>query len=162
MLVAQVQIKSKANEQRWNVRRPVSLETSAAHEDDGYSVTIQNLSENGLMFETWGADIAVGDTIEISLPAFDSCTAEVVWARGHSYGCRFFAPIPKAIVSAAVLKSPFFDTREDIDERPTYADRWLEDDQRQQPLIGWSVTALILLTVAACAFIYALIALPVG
>jgi len=165
MLVTQVHLKSKSQEKRWNVRRPINIDADASHQGEGYTVTIHNLSEGGLMCETWGADLDVGDTIEINIQGHGSCAAEIVWVRNHCYGSRFSEPLPKAIISAAVLKSPFLDTSEGIEESAVRLISTREEYERPLAMPSWSAASLIILIVlgfVVWAFIYALFTLAVG
>ncbi|WP_066761478.1 PilZ domain-containing protein [Croceicoccus pelagius] len=165
MLVAKVHLKSKSQERRWNVRRPLNMDADASHNGAGYTVTIHNLSEGGLMFETWGADLDVNDIIDVNIEDYGTCAAEILWSRNHCYGCRFVEPLPKAVISAAVLKSPFLDTSEGIEESPVRLISALDEYEKPLAMANLSTGSLIillLLGVAVWAFIYALFTLAVG
>lgn len=86
-------------------RRTLSLEVPAGSSGRAASVLIHNLSEHGLRLET-DSRLGVGEVIRVELPEAGSMDARVVWSAGGFAGCRFQAPIPKAAVSAALLRSP--------------------------------------------------------
>lgn len=70
----------------------------------GSSVKIRDLSSTGLLFET-SADLAIGETIEVHLPEIGAARARVARSDGQLFGCQFEQPIPRAAVSAALLRS---------------------------------------------------------
>ena len=70
----------------------------------GSSVVIHDLSMTGLLVET-AADLAPGDTIEVHLPEMGPVMAAVVWSEQSFFGCRFEQRIPRAAISAALLRS---------------------------------------------------------
>lgn len=70
----------------------------------GIDVFIHDLSLSGLLIETC-ANLAVGSQIEVNLPEAGKTIARVVWSTSHYFGCQFIAPIPKAVLSAAILKN---------------------------------------------------------
>lgn len=69
------------------------------------SVVIQDLSRTGTLLEA-EANLAPGDVIEVELPEMPEPTvARVAWREGALVGCVFNNPIPKAVISAALLRS---------------------------------------------------------
>lgn len=64
---------------------------------------IHDLSVTGLLFET-SAPLSE-DRVEVQLPEVGPTHARVVWHHGRFFGCNFVQPIPKAAVSAALLRS---------------------------------------------------------
>ncbi|RVQ67522.1 PilZ domain-containing protein [Croceicoccus ponticola] len=111
MIEAQIRGISSTAQRRWNVRRATDMETTARMAGCNHKVGISNLSEKGLMLETTTA-LQPGDTFEIELPQLGACYAEVVWSEGDRKGCRFFAPISKSVVSAAILRSQYSGSNE--------------------------------------------------
>ena len=71
----------------------------------GVDVLIHDLSLGGMLIET-SAELAVGATLEVELPEAGWTQAEVVWAQGRYYGCRFEQAIPQRTLIAARLMSP--------------------------------------------------------
>ncbi|WP_066560594.1 PilZ domain-containing protein [Croceicoccus bisphenolivorans] len=153
MLVARIRARSRDAERRWNVRRDVDIATSARAEDgDGYAAYIRNLSENGLLIET-KAPLGPRDTFEVSLPDYAECVAEVVWAKGDLKGCRFYAPIPKSVVSAAVLRSPVEGSSEQIYDELRHARLAIDDEEKRHMPETLSVPGLVFLLVAEIAIL---------
>ncbi len=70
----------------------------------GSRAVIHDLSFTGLLFES-SADLNTGDIIEVHLPQMGPTKTTVVRRDGTLFGCRFESAIPKAIVSAALLRS---------------------------------------------------------
>lgn len=85
-------------------RRTLLLEALGATADgDSTSVTVQNISQTGLLLHS-EAELAVGDTIELDLPEAGVVEARVVWTSGPLAGCQFFTPLTHAVLSAAQLR----------------------------------------------------------
>lgn len=153
MLIARIRARSQEAERRWNVRRPVGIATSArGGAGEGYSAYIRNLSENGLLIET-KAPLGPRDTFEIDLPDHADCAAEVVWAKGDLKGCRFFAPLPRAVVSAAVLRSPVEGSSQQIYDHLRHARLAIDDEEERQMPSSLSVPALVFLLLAEIAIL---------
>jgi hypothetical protein len=89
-------------DQRGAPRLLLSLEASL--EPCFSDVTIHNLSTTGLLLET-SAELQIGDTIEVQMPEIGPTPATVLWRDGCSCGCQFGRPLPRAAVSAALLRS---------------------------------------------------------
>ena len=109
-MLAQIRIDSRDTEQRRTQRRTMRLRVESANAEAAASATVRNLSETGLLIEA-GEGFAVGDTVTLRLPMAGAVDATVIWARAPVYGCEFARPVSRAVVSAALLRSP-------IDEPP--------------------------------------------
>lgn len=68
-------------------------------------VLIHDISSTGLLLET-GAELEAFDTLDVELPEVGPTEAVVVWTSGRYFGCQFAESIPKAVVSASLLRSP--------------------------------------------------------
>lgn len=126
----------EAQRQRSSSRLKLSLDANLAGSGD--EVVIHDLSATGLLIET-RANLRKNARIEVELPEVGATVATVVWRGGDFFGCEFARPIPKAALSAAVLRNPFeapavtqpseisFDENEDagefIDDRAPFAVR---------------------------------------
>ena len=86
-------------------RRLLHLEVTAA-KPSGQSVQalVHNISETGLLLET-STSLEIGDEVTILLPRKAEATALVIWASDGLYGCKFAAPLTRAVLSAAQLQS---------------------------------------------------------
>ena len=94
---------SKAGNRRTSPRRTLRLESTLVL--DGEPVTIHDISNTGLLLET-GFCLAEGQKLDIDLPEIGRTQATVVWASARYFGCRFNSPVPKAAISAALLRNP--------------------------------------------------------
>ncbi|HVM37779.1 MAG TPA: hypothetical protein VM265_05270 [Sphingomicrobium sp.] len=90
-------------ERRYAVRRRLRLLSFLA--TSGERVMIHNLSVTGFLMES-DAELADGERLQVHLPERGLTDANVVWQRDRFYGCEFAAPVPAAVVRAAVLRSP--------------------------------------------------------
>lgn len=104
-MLAEIRIDPQSYERRRSDRRPMRLPSESAGADGAASATVRNLSETGLLIETT-QDLAANDPVIVRLPMAGEVAATVIWARGPFYGCEFARPLPRAIVSAALLQSP--------------------------------------------------------
>ena len=104
-LLAQIITSSESQEARSAGRRILRLHVVASTSGDETDALIHNLSEYGLLVET-KASLFEGDTLEVDLPEAGVTAAVVVWTRSGLAGCEFQRPVPTAIVSAALLRSP--------------------------------------------------------
>jgi transcriptional regulator with XRE-family HTH domain len=92
------------SDQRGTARRTLLLEAlGATARGDSTSVTVHNISRTGLLLES-GAELAVGETIELDLPESGVVEARVTWLSGTFAGCESAAPISDAALSAAQLR----------------------------------------------------------
>ena len=104
-LLAQIRTDAPILDERSAARRTLRLEVPTSSSGDANEVLIHNLSETGLLLET-SADLHIGEALQVELPHAGTITAIVVWVRGTFAGCEFAAPVPKAAVSAALLRAP--------------------------------------------------------
>jgi PilZ domain len=93
---------SKPTNRRASPRRKISLESSL--QVSGDSVAIHDLSPTGLLLET-PAKLQLLGSVDIDLPEAAATRAIVVWNSGRYYGCQFKEPLPKRVISAALLRS---------------------------------------------------------
>lgn len=86
-------------------RHPVRLRSVIAGQDeDETKAYILNISSIGALLQV-DRELESGEHVSLSLPEAGNCIAEVTWADGRLYGCKFSEPIPRQAVSAALLKS---------------------------------------------------------
>ena len=104
-LNAAIRTEPQVNDARGAVRRTLQLEVEAGSVEDAQPATVLNLSQTGLLLDT-GAKLVTGDRLEVALPEIGATPAIVMWSRGGRHGCSFVTPIPRAVVSAAMLRSP--------------------------------------------------------
>lgn len=104
-LLAEISLGSPNAERRDALRRTLRLVAEVSYSEDSARVLILNLSEAGVLIET-AAVLVVGESFELELPEAGTVVARVKWQRGSEYGCEFDAPVPRAAVSAALLRSP--------------------------------------------------------
>lgn len=95
----------QAGRARAAARRILSLRVPALSAGRTDAALIHDLSEHGLRIET-DAIVQTGEIIRVELPVAGAVDARIIWTRGGFAGCRFLAPIPRAAVSAALLRSP--------------------------------------------------------
>ncbi|MEN7538022.1 PilZ domain-containing protein [Aurantiacibacter flavus] len=91
-------------DQRGSARRTVRFATPVDSAADKTRARIHDLSESGLRLET-AVGFDLGETLLVELPFVGETVARVVWNERNSYGCEFSAPVGKAAVSAALLRS---------------------------------------------------------
>jgi len=72
----------------------------------GDEVVIHDLSSTGILIQT-NAELGASQRLELELPELGATVARIVWSSGDYFGCQFEKPIPKAALSAAVLRNPF-------------------------------------------------------
>ncbi|AKM09570.1 PilZ domain-containing protein [Croceicoccus naphthovorans] len=163
MIHSRIRARTEEAERRWQVRRDVQIHTSARSasdgpdESDGYAARIRNLSENGMLVES-DAPLGPRDSFEIDIPEFGPCPAEVVWTKGDLKGCRFFAPLPKSVVSAAVLRSPVEEADAALYEQLRQTRMIIDDEERRHLPHALSVPAMALILAAEIAVIVYLVA----
>src|ERR1700745_24193 len=68
------------------------------------AVLIHDISESGLLIES-KVDLPLGTLLDIDFPEIGLQAATIMWNRNQFYGCEFDAPVSKAGLSAALLKS---------------------------------------------------------
>ena len=94
------------SDRRASDRRVLRLQVpGATASGPGVAVLVHDLSLSGLLIET-SAELSVGADIEIDLPEAGLRPATVVWNSGQYFGCVFATPLPRAALSAALLKNP--------------------------------------------------------
>ena len=94
----------RGTSRRGSSRLKLSLDSSLA--GSGVDVVIHDLSADGMLVET-SASLRRGARLEVELPEAGATVAKVVWNSGDYFGCQFDKPIPKAALSAALLRNPF-------------------------------------------------------
>ena len=104
-MLAEIRIDPQDTDQRRTQRRAMRLVIESARAEAAASATVRNLSEAGLLIEA-GEGFALGDTVTVRLPMAGAVDAKVIWARAPFYGCEFAQPVSRAVVSAALLRSP--------------------------------------------------------
>lgn len=104
-LLARLSEEARTSNARTAPRRTLSLRVPAHSPGTTGVALVHDLSEHGLRIET-DAALRVDEIIQVELPEAGPVHAKVVWAGESSAGCRFLAPVPKAAVSAALLRSP--------------------------------------------------------
>ena len=161
MVVARVQVISRAGERRSHFRRSVDLDAHALRGSEPFTALIQNLSEQGLLIRTDEVVLAAGDLIDISLPEIGNCIAEVVAVHEHAAGCRFLVPISRSAVSAVVLRSPVAADIADAERPDTASSTRLAEFKRSLPSSALIALALSLLFLIVCGLLYLLAALLV-
>jgi hypothetical protein len=126
----------EARRQRGSSRLKLGLGVNLT--GSGEEVVVHDLSATGILIET-AAKLRRSARIEVELPEVGATVATVVWRSGGFFGCEFAKPIPKAALSAALLRNPFeapavaqpseisFDEGEDaaefVDDRAPFAVR---------------------------------------
>lgn len=85
-------------------RRQLSLGSTLP--ETGDDALILDLSSTGILIET-KADLATFEQLQLTLPEIGQVVATVIWNSGQYFGCEFLEPIPQAVISAALLRSPF-------------------------------------------------------
>jgi hypothetical protein len=84
----------------------LKLSLGAVLSSTGKEVVIHDLSANGILIQT-SAQLKTSEKLEVELPEIGAAVARVVWNSGDYFGCQFDQPIPKAALSAALLRNPF-------------------------------------------------------
>jgi hypothetical protein len=161
-LLAQIRIDEVVVDLRGTVRRAVALDVQATVGAGAHQARVHNLSQTGLLIET-EARLTPGDRVGITLPRVGLVSAEVLRARGRLFGCRFAHPVPKAAVSAALLRSPFEtpSTPEVIAAVRDFAARENFLPLGRPLSDGPALAAMVLLVPVVVLFLYSLLALAV-
>lgn len=96
---------SVCSEKRGDGRRTLRLEVDVGRADgSAVSLTIHDLSATGFLVQTIDG-ASIGEELHIELPDGGLYPARVVWSSGNFVGCVFDQTLPKAAVSAALLRS---------------------------------------------------------
>jgi len=93
----------EADDRRSQGRRRLHLESSLSVSGD--EVLVHDISTTGVLLET-AAKLQPFESLQFDLPEVGAMQAVVVWNSGPFFGCEFATPIPRAAVSAALLRSP--------------------------------------------------------
>lgn len=93
-----------SSEQRVSDRRILRLEAHVATTTGKGGVQVHNLSRTGMLIES-SAQLPIGSHIEVELPDGKAHRATIVWADERLIGCRFITPLPRASLSAALLRA---------------------------------------------------------
>ena len=94
-----------ADDRRSSERRSLRLTiTASSPESPDLAVTVHDLSETGMLLET-RVPLAAGQKIQIFLPIAGAVDTTIVWNSHQFYGCQFEERVPRAAVSAALLRS---------------------------------------------------------
>lgn len=150
-------------------RRTLRLHVPASTADGASEALVRNLSERGLLVET-EASFRLGDVFNVELPELGNVAARVVWKRGRSFGCRFEQAVSKAVVSAALLRSPAKLPDLQIGQiipplhwnpEAGWEQHGGEAEMVAEP-VGFAVTALIVAASAVALFLWALLSLPLS
>jgi hypothetical protein len=104
MLHAAIRTEPLVKDARGAVRRTLHLAVEVGSVEDAQPAVVLNLSQTGLLVDT-AAKLVTGDRLEVVLPEIGATSAIVMWSRGDRHGCSFVTPIPRAVVSAAQLRS---------------------------------------------------------
>jgi hypothetical protein len=123
-------------------RRTIWLVASASSPRNSTKVLIHDLSTSGLLIETI-AELVVGDKFLVDLPEVGHTEARVVWGRQSYFGCDFQSPIPKHVVSAALLQSTFEQPDPALEELPVGTnpssadmDSWISEFDKTKRTLG--------------------------
>jgi hypothetical protein len=96
---------SFSSEQRGDLRRTLRLEVEGTRDDSRVApLNIHDLSATGLLAQTSEPPL-VGERLYVQLPDEGCYAAKVVWSSGSFVGCAFDTPLPRAAISAALLRS---------------------------------------------------------
>jgi hypothetical protein len=113
-ILAELHPQRRTSERRVALRRTLQLTVRGETPIGGSAqVLIHDISVTGILLET-SADLLIGETIEVDVPEGGPTTAIVMWNSGRFFGCQFHGRISPAAVSAAVLRSPYERTDDDL------------------------------------------------
>ena len=139
---------------RASPRRKLHLTSTLS--SDGHDVVIHDLSGTGVLLQT-SAQLEPFDELDVDLPEVGATHAYVVWSSGDYFGCQFVEPIPKAAISAALLRNPIAEsahsgstaaTSQQI-EAPAERDERLSFSVRMRVILGASIVLWALILWAA-------------
>ena len=104
-LLAKIEWGARPSNTRSANRRKLSLVARGATAAQEFAtVVIHDLSETGVLIET-EAKLSPGERLEIDIVETRTASATVMWNSGQYYGCQFDHRLPKAAVSAAMLRN---------------------------------------------------------
>jgi hypothetical protein len=105
-MLARLEPAYEAPSGRSAARRKLRLEARGSTAvEPAAQVLMHDLSETGALIETT-AELSTGEHLEVHIPEAGATRGTIVWNSGRFFGCQFAAPIPRAAVSAAMLRSP--------------------------------------------------------
>lgn len=90
-------------DRRNTVRNKLHLSVEEISPGSITNALVRSLSTDGALIEC-ASNLAVGEILEVGLPAGQSVKSRIVWCDGKLIGCRFEPPISRAMLSAALLK----------------------------------------------------------
>jgi hypothetical protein len=76
------------------------------HDTASDAVLVHDILDTGLLIETT-SELGVGEIIEVNLPNVGVMEAEIMWAGGQIYGCKFKRERTQAAISAELLGARF-------------------------------------------------------
>jgi hypothetical protein len=149
-ILAELHPQRRTSERRVALRRTLQLTVRGeTPTGDSAQVLVHDISVTGLLLET-SADLLIGETIEVDVPEGGPTSAIVMWNSGRFFGCQFHGRISPAAVSAAVLRSPFEMTSDNLGS----ANAESTEKQLSPTAKAWILVGLV---VATWALIYLLI-----
>lgn len=104
-LSAEIHTERLIGDDRAAVRRTLRLGVSTYSSADVAMALILNMSERGLLIETF-VKLAVGEILLVEIPEASASAIRVIWTDNFLAGCEFVDPLSAGAVSAAQLKSP--------------------------------------------------------
>jgi hypothetical protein len=104
-LLAKIERGARVSNSRTASRRKLSLVARGVTAAQEFAtVVIHDLSETGVLIET-KVELATGEPLEIDIQEAGTVAATVVWSSGQFFGCQFERRLPKAAVSASILRN---------------------------------------------------------
>jgi hypothetical protein len=104
-LLAKIERGARVSNSRTASRRKLSLVARGVTAAQEFAtVVIHDLSETGVLIET-KVQLATGEPLEIDIQEAGTVAATVVWSSGQFFGCQFERRLPKAAVSASILRN---------------------------------------------------------
>ena len=103
-LNAEIHTERLIGDDRAAVRRTLRLGVSTYSSADVAVALILNMSERGLLIETF-VKLAVGETLLVEIPEANAPAIRVIWTDNFLAGCEFVDPLSPSAMSAAQLKS---------------------------------------------------------
>ena len=85
-------------------RRELNLQAQSVLGRESATVLVHDISESGMLLQP-SETLPVGTSLAVALPEAGEVSAKVVWSTGQFVGCEFDSVLPKAVVSAALLRS---------------------------------------------------------
>jgi hypothetical protein len=104
-LSAEIHTERLIGDERAAIRRTLRLGVSSYSSSDVATALILNLSERGLLIETF-VELAVGEVLAVDISEASASAIRVIWTDNFLAGCEFIDPLSAGAVSAAQLKSP--------------------------------------------------------